>query len=383
MKVFIVPATYNEKDNIEKFITILEEEVFPHIKNHDMHILVADDSSPDGTGDIVKKLMKKYKNLGINEGEKKGLGAAYVRVMGYAIEKLGADVVMSIDADLQHDPHAVPAFLSKLEKGYDIVIGTRYSDGGSIPANWPFMRKVYSITANLLFRTITGRFSVHDWTGGYRAIRKETFLAEREKVKAFTGYTFQVAFLYKALLDNFKVGETPIHFHDRKLGDSKIAPMQYIVSVFKYVITERIHEIVTGKFGKFLAVGGLGLVINFLILKVLSDSFHWDHSLANLVGAAAAIFSNFNLNNLWTFKESKINGILMYFWKMIQFYATSIFGVLLIQTGTIFLGDHLIGEGTLHIILPIKFYYIYFFVGTGLLLIWNFFVYSKFIWKKK
>src|SRR5258706_16109764 len=103
MKIVIVPATYNEKDNIEKFITVLEEEVFPKIKNHDLHILVADDNSPDGTGDIVKHLMKKYKNLDINQGPKKGLGAAYIRTMGEAIDNQGADVVISVDADFQHD----------------------------------------------------------------------------------------------------------------------------------------------------------------------------------------------------------------------------------------------------------------------------------------
>ncbi len=384
MKVFIVPATYNEKENIEQFITILEEEVFPKIKNHEMHILVADDNSPDGTGDIVKKLMKKYKNLGINQGPKKGLGAAYVRAMGYAIEKEGADIVMSIDADLQHDPASIPSFLKKMEEGnYNIVIGTRYSQGGSIPKEWPFMRKLYSITASQLFRIITGKFYIHDWTGGFRAIKKEVFLKEKDKVKMYTGYTFQVAFLYKSILDGFTVGEVPIHFGDRRLGDSKIAPLEYIMNVLTYVIKERIHELVSGSFGKFLVVGGLGFVINFIILKVLSDSFHWDHSAANLVGAAVAIFSNYNLNNIWTFSHDKISGFGTYMWKMLQFYATSIFGVIFIQTGTIFLGDRLIGEGVWHFIVPIQYYYIYFFVGTALLLIWNFTIYSKFIWKNK
>src|SRR5487761_910640 len=101
MNIFIVPATYNEKENIGKLITVLEEEVFPKIKNHTMHILVLDDNSPDGTAEEVKKYMRKYKNLGINEGPKKGLGAAYLRGMTYAIETLHADVLVEIDADLQ------------------------------------------------------------------------------------------------------------------------------------------------------------------------------------------------------------------------------------------------------------------------------------------
>jgi len=386
MKVFVVPATYNEKDNIEQFITIFEEEVFPKIKNHDLHILVADDNSPDGTGEIVKKLMKKYKNLGINQGPKKGLGAAYVRAMGYAIEKEGADVVVSIDADLQHDPASLSSFLKKMEeRNYDMVIGTRYSQGGSIPQKWPFTRKMYSITASLLFRLITGRLFIHDWTGGYRAIKKHVFLKEKEKVKEYTGYTFQVAFLYKALLDGFSVGEVPIHFGVRRLGSSKIAPMQYIMNVFSYVAIERIKEIITGSFGKFLVVGGIGFVINGVVLKLLHDTYRWDPFFANLAGAGLAIFSNFNLNNIWTFKEHKIAGFFQYVWKLIQFYATSVFGVVFIQSGTIFIGDHIIGPDVVFHIGPlhIRYYLIYFVLGTGLLLIWNFFIYSKFIWKKK
>lgn len=373
MKIFVVPATYNEKDNIEKFINVLEDEVFPQIKNHEMHILVADDFSPDGTGDIVKNLMDKYKNLGISQGERKGLGAAYLRAMGYAIEKLGADVVVSIDADFQFDPHDLIKYVKKLGEGYDVVIQTRYSGGGSIPGNWPPQRKLFSIVANLFVRTVFMRFNVHDWTGGFRAIRKEVFLKEREEMKGYNGYIFQIAFLHKVVRDGFKIGEVPLHFSDRKLGSSKIAPLGYIIDVVTFVLITRFKELVFGKFGKFIVVGGIGFVINYVILRVLSETYHWDHSLANLAGAACAIFSNYNLNNLWTFREQQAKSAGSYLWKLIQFYATSAFGVVFIQTGTIFIGDRLLSE---------KYYQIYFVIGTGFLLIWNFTVYSKFIWKK-
>lgn len=374
MKIVVIPATYNEKGNIGKLITILEEEAFPKIKNHEMYILVADDNSPDGTGDEVKSLMPKWKNLGINSGEKKGLGAAYVRAMTYAIDEMGADVVCEIDADLSHDPREIPNFIKKIDAGYDIVVGTRYSDGGSLPGNWPFIRKVFSVTANLIVRTVTGRFGIHDWTGGFRALKKEVFLKEKEKVKSYQGYTFQVAFLYNSVMDGYKVGEVPIHFADRTLGRSKIAPLEYIVNLLMYVTTARIKEILFGKFGKFLVVGGLGFIINAVVLRVLVESYHWNPSYANLAGAGLAIFSNFNLNNLWTFRHQKIRGVGTYFWKMLHFYATSAFGVIFIQTGTIFLGDHLFGT---------KYYFIYFILGTGLLLIWNFTIYNRFIWKEK
>lgn len=375
MKIFVVPAAYNERDNIEEMITILEEEVFPQIKNHEMHILIADDNSPDGTGEVVKRLMKKYSNLDINEGPKKGLGAAYVRAMGHAIDNKGADVVISIDSDLQHDPRSIPNFIEKLEEGYDIVIGTRYSGGGSMPEKWPFQRKLFSVTANLLMRVITGRFKIHDWTGGFRAIRKEVFEKEKNKVRSYTGYTFQVAFLYKSILDKFTVGEVPIHFRIRRAGDSKIAPLEYIINVLKYVITERIIEVMHGPFGKFVIVGGFGFILNAIILRILVDGFGWVPYVANLIGAVVAIFSNYNLNNFWSFRHHKAHNFYHYIYKMFQFYLTSAFGVTVIQTGTIFFGTHYITHE--------RDYFYYFLLGTAFLVFWNFTIYSRIIWRKK
>jgi dolichol-phosphate mannosyltransferase len=372
MKVVIIPATYNEKGNIERLITILEEEVFPKIKNHDMHILVADDSSPDGTADEVRKLMKKWKNLNVNVGERKGLGAAYVRAMSYAIEKEGADIVFEIDADLSHDPREVPNFLKKIDEGYDMVVGTRYSDGGSMPQNWPIHRKAFSVFGNLLVRAITFRFSYHDWTGGMRAIKKDLFLKQRDKVRPFQGYTFQVAFLYKSILDGYKIAEVPIHFADRSLGKSKIAPLEYIINLLKYVITERIIEL--KRFVKFLMVGGTGFILNAGLYWILVNYSDLSLVMANTAAAQVAIFSNYNLNNAWTFKDRKNLSIVSYFLKMLQFFFTSNIGVFIFQNGAIKIGDLLYGR---------QYYFVYFILGTALLLIWNFTIYSKVIWKKK
>ena len=374
MKIVIIPATYNEKGNIERLITIIEEEVFPKIKNHEMYILVADDNSPDGTGNEVRKLMGKWKNIGISSGTKNGLGAAYIRGMTYAVEKLNADVMFEIDADLQHDPHKIPEFIKKIEEGCDMVVGNRYSDGGSIPENWPLIRKIFSIVANIFVKTVFTKFSIHDWTGGYRALKKEVFLKEKSKLNNYRGYIFQISFLHKAVRDGFKIGEVPFHFSDRTLGSSKIAPLGYIIDVVKYVVFSRIKELVFGKFGKFLVVGGIGFIINAVVLKVLVESLKWHPASANLVGAALAIFSNFNFNNIWTFEASKSTNLVSYIIKLLGFYISSAVGVIFIQTGTIFLGTHFFGQ---------KNYFIYFLIGTFLLLIWNFTMYSKVIWKNK
>lgn len=374
MKVVIIIPTYNEKENIQKLVPILEEEIFPQIKNHEMHILIADDNSPDGTGDVVSDLMKKYKNLDLIIGKKEGLGAAYVRAMTYVVEKMHADVMFEMDADLSHDPKKVPEFLAKIDEGYDLVIGTRYSDGGSIPSNWGIERKAFSIVGNLIVRTVLMRFSVHDWTGGYRALRKEVFLKEKQELTNFKGYTFQVSFLHKALRDGFKIAEVPIDFTDRTLGKSKIAAKEYIFDLLKYIFVAKIKELIFGSFGKFLVVGGTGFVIQAVLLKILVEGFMVSPTKANLVGAVLAIFSNFNLNNIWTFKKEKTKGIGMYFWKLLNFYGTSAIGVTFFQTGIIFLGDNFIGR---------KYYFIYFLVGTFFLMLYNFSMYRFVIWRKK
>lgn len=374
MKIVVIPATYNEKGNIERLITILEKEVFPKIKNHEMYILVADDNSPDGTGNEVRKLMRKWKNIGISSGERNGLGAAYIRGMNYAVEKLDADLMFEIDADLQHDPHKIPEFIKKIEEGCDMVVGNRYSNGGSIPENWPLVRKIFSVVANIFVRTVFTKFSIHDWTGGYRALKKEVFLKEKSKLNNYRGYIFQISFLHKAVRDGFKIGEVPFHFSDRTLGNSKIAPFGYITDVVKYVVFSRIKELIFGKFGKFLVVGGIGFIINATTLRILVEYSNWHPASANLAGAVLAIFSNYNLNNIWTFKESESTSVTSYVTKLLGFYISSAIGVTLVQTGIIFIGTHLFGQ---------KNYFIYFLIGTFFLLIWNFTMYNKIIWKKK
>lgn len=372
MKVVVINPTYNEKENIGSLIEE-EQKVFKKIHDHEMHTLVVDDSSPDETHKIVQEKMKKYKNLHLVIGGKQGLGMAYIRGMDYAINQLGADVFFEMDADFSHDPEKIPEFLEKIDQGYDFVIGSRYIKGGSIPANWGIHRKIFSVFGNFLVRFILGKFQVHDWTGGYRAVRKEFFQKTHEKLYGFAGYTFQVGFLYFSLIEGAKVAEVPINFIDRKYGKSKIAPLHYITALLFYVIRIRIKEL-WSRFAKFLAVGGVGFVINALMLRVGVENLKMAPAPANLLGAGIAIFSNFNGNNLWTFKERRVKSISEYLWKLLQFYATSAFGVIFIQTGIIWLGDHFIGR---------KFYFLYFLIGTGFLLIWNFVMYSSVIWQKK
>lgn len=372
MKVVVVIPTYNERENI----TILLDQLSGVLKNsgnRTISYLIVDDNSPDGTRAVVDAYRKEHNNVHILSGTKEGLGRALLRGMTEAFERMGADVVLQMDADLSHDPKIAPKLLDAIDKGATFSVGSRYIPGGGIPDNWGIIRKIYSVVGNNIVRFGLWHPSVHDWTGGYRAYTKKHFEAARSHMAPYSGYVFQIAFLHKAIHSGAKVTEIPFHFTDRLYGHSKIAPAQYIFNIYKYIALSRLEELMTGSFGKFLVVGGFGFVINAVIL-VLLHRVNWSATIANLAGAAVAIFSNFNLNNMWTFKHNKISGAGQYLWKLLHFYVTSAFGVVVIQTGTIAIGVRLFGD---------HWYFEFFLLGTALLLVWNYFIYSKVIWKKQ
>ena len=373
MKTVIILPTYNERENIITLLDALHEEA-KKISGHTCLFLVVDDMSPDGTGDLVHTYSKIHKDTHIVTGKKEGLGRALLRGMTYAVETLKADILVQMDCDLSHDPTRIPLFLAAIDDGADFVVGSRYIKGGSIPENWGIHRKIFSVVGNAIVRFGLRFPKTHDWTGGYRAYRKKYYEQFADEMKEYSGYVFQIAFLHKAIASGAKIVEVPIHFTDRLYGHSKIAAGEYIKNVLLYVAGSLVHELRYGPFGKFLVVGGIGFILNAVLLVVFREWVGLPASIANLIGAAAAIFSNFNLNNLWTFKEKKITSAVSYLLKLAQFYGTSLFGVLAIQTGTIELGTRLFGE---------SLYFIYFLIGTSFLMIWNYFMYSRVIWKKR
>lgn len=373
MKIVIVIPTYNEAENIQDFLKALEEssKKFPQ---HDTHLLIVDDNSPDGTGKLVKKLQASYDNLSLLTGEKRGLGQAYLRGMDYATEKLSPDVMFEIDADFQHDPKALPDFVEKIEQGYDFVIGSRYIKGGSIPRNWGLIRKILSKMGNLIVRICLLTFKIHDWTSGYRAIRSWVYKKARKKLMSFNGYTFQVAFLYEALKSDAKVTETPIHFGERRYGKSKIGS-EYVKNLLVYLAKTRIRETTSLRFFKFAVVGGTGFVLQTLIFEILGVIFKVvSPSVATIIGGQVAIVSNYILNNLWTFKDKIITHPLKLLSKFFQFWLTSNFAVVVLQGGTVKIGEMIVGKNPL----LIQAFYI---LGIMLTLIWNYTIYNRFIWK--
>lgn len=374
LKSTIIIPTYNEKDNIENLINHLETKIFPKIdKKFDMYILVVDDSSPDGTSDEVKKLQKKYKNLYLLiNPNKSGLGGAYLKGMKQAVDNLKADILFEMDADFSHDPKLIPQFLEEIDKGSDLVLGSRYIKGGSIPKDWGFHRKLLSLLGNTFIRIVITHFAIHDWTTGYRAIKTEVFQKLRNTMnkKEFSGYTWQISFLHKTIRNGFKVSEIPLKFIDRKYGISKLGA-EYIKNNLIYIIAIRVQEL--KQIIKFGIVGTIGFIINFSALELFHKAFHISPDNAAAMGAELAIISNFTLNNIWTFKDRKISKFKQIFTKFLQFNLASL-GSVLIQKIGVWTGIQLFGE---------KLYILYFMASVGISLILNFFIYTKVIWKKE
>ncbi len=370
MNVVVIIPTYNERDNI---ITLLNQlaVAFKGIRKYTISYLVMDDTSPDGTRDVVTMYKKNHKNVHIIIGKKEGLGKALLRGMIYAFEKMDADIILQIDADLSHNPKTAPEFLKAIDDGANFVVGSRYIKGGSIPENWGIHRKIYSILGNAIVRFGLGHLNIYDWTGGYRAYKKKFYTEIHNELVKYSGYVFQIAFLHKAIHHGAKVVEVPIQFTDRLHGHSKIAPAEYIKNIFMYIAEARMHEIIHGPFGKFLVVGTIGFIINTIVLEgMVRFGFH--PTIGSLFGAELAIISNFILNNRWTFRERKISGKRQ-ITKFIQFNTTSV-GAILIQTGSVFIGTFFFGVAT---------YRIFYIIGVGIGLMWNYIMYSRVIWKHK
>jgi len=216
----IVIPTYNELENLAQLIGELERVALQQKVR--LHIVVVDDQSPDGTGELAENLAKKYGNIHVlHRTEKRGLGSAYKDGFKIALDDLGAGIVFEMDADLSHNPESIPAFLAKLREGFDVVVGTRYIPEGKI-VGWNLRRKMTSWGGNFLTKTMLG-LKAHDATSGYRAYTASVLRGiDLDAVKS-EGYAFQVEMLFRCTRRGFRVGEVPITFVDRIKGESKLS----------------------------------------------------------------------------------------------------------------------------------------------------------------
>lgn len=214
MKSIVCIPTFNEAANIRRMIAAIHE------MRPDLHILVIDDGSPDGTGSMVKDAMAQDSRIHlIQRSGKQGLGTAYCRGFEYALQH-GFEAVYQMDADFSHDPKELLNFGKAIEN-HDLVIGSRYVQGVNV-INWPMSRLLLSWFANLYTRTITG-MPIADATGGYKCIRASLLATvDLARIKS-NGYAFQIEMNYRLWRNGARVAELPIVFTDRVAGESKMS----------------------------------------------------------------------------------------------------------------------------------------------------------------
>src|SRR6266536_1212584 len=229
MKTLIIIPTYNEIDNL----TPLLKEIFSYAPETD--ILIVDDNSPDGTGDLADKIHQENAQVHVlHRPGKLGLGTAYIEGFKYAIEH-AYDAAFEMDADFSHDPRYLPDFLKAIENA-DLVIGSRYIPGGDTP-NWTMLRRLISGGGNIFSRFMLG-IPVHDCTAGYRCYRREVLESIDLDTIQSQGYAFQIEMAYRVIQQGFKIVETPIIFMDRRIGKSKMS-RKIVIEAFIYVLRAR------------------------------------------------------------------------------------------------------------------------------------------------
>lgn len=302
MKIVTVIPTYNEVENIGPLL----EELQRHYREipHEMHTLVVDDESPDGTARVVVEKQQCYPGIHLLSGRKEGLGAAYVRGMRHALEKLGADLVFEMDADFSHKPEDLLPMVTAIEEGADFVIGSRYVTGGKIPENWGILRKMNSRCGNIVARYLAGLRKVRDCTAGFRAIRASVLAKINLNDIGVRGYAFQVALLHRAMAGGAAVREVPVEFVDRTRGSSKLGIndiVEFILSAWKIRFRESGESFI-----KFSIVGATGVVVNLAFFSLLL-SLGMSKYLASPIAVEVSILWNFFLNNYWTFRSRDVS----------------------------------------------------------------------------
>ncbi|WP_155374550.1 polyprenol monophosphomannose synthase [Catellatospora vulcania] len=218
-KITVVVPTYNERDNLPKLVDLLAA-----LPVANLHVLVVDDNSPDGTGEVADKLaVDGPVPVGVlHRTAKDGLGRAYVAGMTQALDE-GADIVIQMDADLSHPTTAIPAMLQTLaETDAAVVLGSRYVAGGAVASDWPWHRKALSAWANFYVNTIL-RLRVKDATAGYKAWRAATLRAIDVASVQSNGYAFQVEMNHRVVRRGLRIAEVPIKFEEREEGVSKMS----------------------------------------------------------------------------------------------------------------------------------------------------------------
>ncbi len=223
MRATVCLPTYNERENLERMLRALDE--------HGVSVLVIDDNSPDGTGELADRLARELEHIEVvHRPRKEGLGPAYLAGFHRALAD-GAELILEMDCDFSHDPADVPRLIAATQADADLALGSRYVPGGSI-GNWGVVRRAVSAGGSLYARALLG-VGVRDLTGGFKCYRREVLETIDLDAISSRGYAFQIETTYRALRAGFRVVEVPIAFVDREEGGSKMSRAIVLEAVWR------------------------------------------------------------------------------------------------------------------------------------------------------
>jgi len=347
MRLVVNIPTYNEKDNIEELIKKILAQA-KYLPQADLHVLVSDSHSPDGTDRIVKRITRTNPKVHYLDVKQRGLGIGIIKGHRFAIDRLKADILAQMDGDLSHDPSTLPKMVGFINEGYDLVNGSRLIKGGKNLLGWH--RRLFTRGSSLYCKLSWGTFNLSEYTNSYRVFTKKLFeRIDLSKVpwRAKT-YIIQPAFLYAALTSGAKIKEVPITFVDRKKGYSKAKIIAYTIDVIKFGIKARFEKSKT--FIKFMIVGATSYVLNAVALGLLYRGQIYSITLlskpllslvptietapkilnitidrlfvASIIAIELSIIYNFIFHENWTFKERSHKGFILV--RFFKFNLTSI-----------------------------------------------------------
>ncbi|KXA92747.1 hypothetical protein AKJ64_02350 [candidate division MSBL1 archaeon SCGC-AAA259E17] len=292
--VSIIVPTYNERENLTPLLERIESTLG---SSEDYEVIVVDDDSPDKTWEKARELSGDYPIKVVRRKKERGLGTAVV----CGLKESNHDVVVVMDADLQHPPEKIPELVSEIKEGKDIAIGSRFVKGGD-KGDFGFFRSIMSRGADFLARTLFRKTrGVKDIQSGFFALRKEIVKgADLDPI----GYKILLEILVQTDYD--EVSEVGYKFGQRKSGESKLG-LGSILNYLRHIwsLSGRSGEL--ARFIKFCSVGGSGALVNLIVIYLLTSSGLY-YLLSGIIAREAALIYNFSLNKLWTFRDRDISG---------------------------------------------------------------------------
>ena len=389
-KVVVLLPTFNEKDNIQRFTKdVLAQEKM--LSGYIVEVLIVDSGSPDGTGEIAKKLAKENKKVHFLEVGR-GLGVALIEGHQYSLNNLSPDVMVQMDSDGQVDVDVIPRLVKVIDEGYDLALGSRFVPGGRNDLS--FSRKLFTYGASWIARILMGPWDIKEVTNSARAFTPELFKKIDLNLIPWKEQTFiiQPAFLNAAVVAGAKYKEVPLIFKDREEGYSKNKTFNYTFDVVTYAIDARLKKIGlkipfyklakrSRTIIKFGLVGATGTIVDFLFYKLFIWNFALTPAWSKGFSTEVAIVNNFILNNSWTFKNRKTTTNV---WQRFGIFNVVSLGGLAIAVIIVKVLHDFFGDGFFVVFgRPVAYNNFYFFATIPPVMIWNFCVNHFITWRQK